>query len=129
VANIAQRIALEGAPEINAAFAEITKAGVEAFNSLRSAAKDIGLDKDLTPQFDRAKKAPADFTARSLHQAFLGGVLIVRNAHCRPRPRRSTLQSLAWRFLKTDHGPEFSATNSLAFKAGSITPMPPSPRI
>jgi hypothetical protein len=75
VANIAQRIALEGAPEINAAFAEITKAGVEAFESLRSAAKDIGLDKDLTPQLDRAKKAASDFgdgfkkTFRSIGEA------------------------------------------------------------
>lgn len=58
---ISERIALEGAPEINAAFAEIAKAGVDAFNALKGAAKDIGLDKDLTPQLERGKKAAADF--------------------------------------------------------------------
>jgi hypothetical protein len=58
--SITDRIALEGAPEVNAAFASMFKAGAEAASGLKSAFKDIGLDKDLTPQFDRAKKAAAD---------------------------------------------------------------------
>jgi hypothetical protein len=58
---ITQRIALDGAPEITAAFQQIAKAGTDTFNAIKGAAKDIGLDKDLTPQLDRAKKAAADF--------------------------------------------------------------------
>jgi len=57
---IGQRIALEGAPQVGAAFEQIAKAGADAFTSLKSAAKDIGLDKDLTPQLGRAKKAAAE---------------------------------------------------------------------
>jgi hypothetical protein len=58
---ISQRIALEGAPEIGAAFEQIRKAGADTFNALKGAAKDIGLDKDLTPQLERGKKAAKDF--------------------------------------------------------------------
>jgi hypothetical protein len=58
---ITQRIALDGAPEITAAFEQITKAGADTFRALKGAAKDVGLDKDLTPQLQRAKKSAADF--------------------------------------------------------------------
>jgi len=58
---IRQRIALDGAPEFLAGLGEIGKAGAEVFAGLRAAAKDLGLDKELTPQFDRAKKSASDF--------------------------------------------------------------------
>jgi hypothetical protein len=61
MAGITQRIALDGGPEIGAAFEQIRNAGADAFSSLKSAAKDIGLDKDLTPQLERGKKAAKEF--------------------------------------------------------------------
>jgi hypothetical protein len=58
---ITERISLDGGDEINAIFAGIFKAGVDAFNGLKGAARDLGLDKELTPQFERAKKSTVDF--------------------------------------------------------------------
>jgi hypothetical protein len=60
VANITDRIALDGGPAVRETFQSILKAGVDAGEGLKAAFKDIGLDKDLTPQFDRARKSAAE---------------------------------------------------------------------
>jgi hypothetical protein len=57
---IAERIGLEGDPQIKAAFAGIIKAGVDCFTGLKAAARDLGLDKELSPQFEKAKKSAVD---------------------------------------------------------------------
>jgi hypothetical protein len=58
---ITERIGLEGGPDVGAVFKGIFQAAADSLNGIKALAKDLGLDKELTPQFEKSKKAAADF--------------------------------------------------------------------